>query len=193
MVCTILPYSRPRVLVQVSSSDHADRDHLRRGKRNRVARRDVDWPDQVAVLRHRRNKDRGKARECHRYRGDGPGLNHGEESPPVKKAPQRREGLAQVNVHAAGLRHHRRQFAVGKRRRNRQHAGEHPRHQHPAGAADQPRHIGGNDEDPRADHHRNHHQRGIEQSQALHKLLFRLLGDDRLAHVVFFSGRLRAA
>ncbi len=141
------------------------------------------------VLRHHRKHDGRKTCERHCYRRDGPGLDHGEKGPAVKKTPQRRKGLAQVNVHAARLRHHGGQLAIGKRRRDRQSAGEHPCHQHPTGAADEARHVGRNDEDPRADHHRDHHERGIEQAQALHKLLFRLLRGDGLAHFLISCRR----
>ena len=52
----IWPYSRPRVLVQVSSAISSDADQLRRRQRQRVAGRQVDRRDQVVVVGNPRHE-----------------------------------------------------------------------------------------------------------------------------------------
>src|SRR2546426_8492591 len=59
--------------------------------------------------------------------------SHQEQRPAVQEPPEGREGLAKVDVLAPGLRHHRRQLAVGQRRRNRQEPGDHPGQDETAG------------------------------------------------------------
>ena len=47
--------------------------------------------------------------------GDGAGLDDEEERPAVEESPERAEGLAEIDVLAAGLGHHGGQFAVAER------------------------------------------------------------------------------
>ena len=60
----ILPYSRPRVLVHVSSAISSDADQLRRRQRQRVAGREVDRRDQVVVVGDPRHQHAEVAREA---------------------------------------------------------------------------------------------------------------------------------
>ncbi len=101
--------------------------------------------------------------------GDGSGLHDQEQRPAVEKAPERAERLAQVNVLAAGVRHHRRQFAIGQRASDGEKSGEHPGADQQRRRVDQARNVGGDDEDARADHGA-HHQRGrADRAQALYE------------------------
>src|SRR4051794_3837440 len=45
---------------------------------------------------------------------DGSALDDQEEGPSIEEAPERSERLAQINVLASGLRHHRGEFSVGE-------------------------------------------------------------------------------
>ena len=126
MFWMIRPYSRPRVLVHVSSAISSDADELRRRQRQRVAGREMDRRDQVVVVGDPRHEHAEEAREADGDGGDRAGLDDEEQRPAVQKAPQRRERLAQVDVLAAGARHHRRQLAVRQRADDRQHAGDDP-------------------------------------------------------------------
>ena len=98
-----------------------------------------------------------------------PGLNHQEQRPAVEKSPQRRERFAQINILAARARHHRRQFAIGKRARYRQKSGEQPCDQQPSRAAQVPRHFRADDKDSRADHGPDHHHSRIVEAEAARK------------------------
>ena len=60
------------------------------------------------------NKDAEKLSESDADGGDSAGLDHQEKRPAVEESPQRSQRFAQVNVLAAGPRHHGREFAVGE-------------------------------------------------------------------------------
>ena len=60
------------------------------------------------------------AREADRDRRDRAGLDDQEQRPAVQETPERRERLAEIDVLAAGARHHRRQLAVRQRADDRQ-------------------------------------------------------------------------
>ena len=81
------------------------------------------------------------ARESDGHRRDRAGLNHEKKRPAVKETPERREGFTQVNILAAGLRHHRCQLAIGKRRHECQHTGDEPDDKQPTRRTD----LAGND------------------------------------------------
>ena len=76
--------------------------------------------------RNRRKEDAEKLAESHADRSNGSGLNHQKERPAVKKSPQRPQGFAQIDILAAGARHHGRQFAVTQRADDGQKAGDQP-------------------------------------------------------------------
>ena len=111
--------------------------------------------------------------ERHAHRRNRAGLDDEEERPSVEESPERRERLAEVHVLSAGTRHHRRELAVGKSRRQREGAGNDPGHQQPPGTSDLPRNVGGDDEDARTNHRTGDNHRRIEQTQALNKALRR--------------------
>src|SRR5205085_10149767 len=87
----------------------------------------------------------------------------------------RMEGLAEVRVLAADLRHARRQFGPDERARERHGAARDPR------AEDEPRplHVlrddGGPDENPRADDAPHDDQRGVERTDPLRQTWGRFL------------------
>src|SRR5438132_1605869 len=63
--------------------------------------------------------------------GDGAGLDDEEDGPAVLEAPQGAVGLAQVDVLAAGVRHHAGQLGVAQRPHDRHHPGQQPDEQQP--------------------------------------------------------------
>ena len=147
-----------------------DGDQLCSRERQRVPGAQVDWGDQVVVLGNRGPEHAEEARKRHADRGNSAGLNDEEERPPVQKPPQRRERLAQVDVLATGARHHGGQFAVGQRSRQGEQPRDQPGRQQPGRAADQARDVGGDDEDPRADHRADHHHRRVKQPESAFEL-----------------------
>ena len=106
-----------------------------------------------------RKEDAQELAEGHAYRGDGSGLDDQEQRPAVEKSPQRAQRFAQVNVLAAGARHHGRQLPVGERAGDGQEPGHQPGGDEQRGRIDQPRDLRRDDEDARADH-RAHDQGG---------------------------------
>ena len=127
-----------------------------------------DVPQPVG-RRDRREKDAEKLAEGHRNSGDGSRLNHQKQRPAVEKSPQRPQRLAQVDVLAAGLGHHRRQLAVAERANHGQDGRHHPR------AQKQRRRVGaaGNvridNEDAGADHRADHQRGRAEKAKTLHQ------------------------
>ena len=76
--------------------------------------------------RDRRKEDPQKLPKRHAHRSNRSGLDHQEQRPAEQKPPQWPQGLAQINVLPAGLRHHRREFAVAQRTNHRQDSRQHP-------------------------------------------------------------------
>jgi len=129
----------------------------------------MEGADQVVIFGKPRDKDSRESREGHGHGGQRAALNHRKESPAVEESDERRKGFAQVDVHPAGARHHGGEFAVGERGGHRKHAGQRPGHQHAAGAADVPRHVGRDDKDARADHRAGHSQHRVKEAEAANK------------------------
>ena len=100
----------------------------------------------------RGEEDAEKLAEGYADGGNGAALNDEKERPAVEEAPQRAEGLAQVDVLAAGLGHHGRQFAVGERRDDGHEAGDQPGRNQQGGRVHDARDVGGDDEDAGANH-----------------------------------------
>jgi hypothetical protein len=123
----------------------------------------MDRRDQVVRFRNRREEHAGKTRERNGDGGNGAGLDDGAEGPAIEKSPERGERLAQINVHAAGTRHHGGELAIGKRSGDGENAREKPGDEQPARAANLARHVGGDDEDTGADHHADDDHHRIEE------------------------------
>ena len=158
--------------------DEQDADELRRRQRERVAGAEVHRRHQVVILGDPRPQHAEVTREADRHGRDRAGLDDQEQRPAVEEPPQRRERFAQVDVLAAGARHHRRQFAVGQRADDRQHAGHDPRGQQPSGAPTLPRHVGRHDEDAGPDHRADDDHRGVEEAEASCEFVSRLPDGD---------------
>jgi hypothetical protein len=122
--------------------------------------------DEVVVLGKPRNQVPGVAREADGDCRDRAGLDHHEERPAVEESPERRERFAQIDVLAAGARHHRGELSVRERRGERQHAGEDPGREQETGTSGLPSHFGGDEEDARPDHRAHDNHRGRVQSEA---------------------------
>ena len=101
--------------------------------------------------------------------GDGSGLDDEKQRPAVKKSPQRPQRLAQVNVLAAGLGHHRGQFAVAERANHGQHGRDHPRAQEERRRVGAAGDVGIDKKDAGADHGAGHEGGGAEQAEGLHQ------------------------
>ncbi len=84
-----------------------------------------DVPDPVGG-RDGREEDAEELAEGHADGGDGAGLDDQEERPAVEESPERAEGFAQVDVLAAGVRHHGGEFAVGERAGDGHESGDQP-------------------------------------------------------------------
>ena len=138
------------------------RPHLQRGHMRNVP--------QPVGRRDRREKYAQKLAEGHRHRRNRSRLDHQEERPPVQKAPQWPQRLAQVNVLAARLGHHRRQLAVAQRADHGQNRRHHPRAQQKRWRAGAACNIGIDNEDARADHRTGNDGGRTEQAQALHQV-----------------------
>src|SRR4029079_3332098 len=106
--------------------------------------------DEIVVCRNSRPQDAGKTSKSHGNSSDGPGLNNGKKSPAKEESDNRRERLAQIDVHASSSWHHRRQLAIGERGGDREDGGHTPSHQQPSGAANVARHVGRDDKNSRA-------------------------------------------
>ncbi len=65
--------------------------------------------------RNRGKENAEELAEGHADGGDGSGLNDQKQSPAVEKSPERSERFAQINVLAAGARHHGGEFAIAER------------------------------------------------------------------------------
>ncbi len=145
--------------------DQQDADELLHRQADGVLPGEVDRRDDPGGRGDRREQHPQKPGEAHGHGGDGSRLDHQEQRPAVEEPPERRVGLAQVDVLAARLRHHRRQLAVGESGGDRQQPGHHPDRQQPAGGPHLPRDLGRDDEDPRADHRAGHDHGRIEKPE----------------------------
>src|SRR6185503_10585365 len=99
--------------------------------RDRVIAEEMYRLDQILVFTDAGNQYTEIAREPDGHGGNSSRLDHQEQSPSVKKSPEWRECLAQVDVLPAGFRHHRGQLAVAQRANYRQQAGHDPNDQQP--------------------------------------------------------------
>ena len=95
--------------------DDGDAEELGGGERESVGAADVDRRDEVTRLADAGEEDAGEAGEGDGDGGDGAGLDDEQQGPSIEEAAQGREGLAQVDVLAAGAGHHAGEFAVGER------------------------------------------------------------------------------
>ncbi len=140
-----------------------------------------------------RKEDAEKLAEGDADRGNRAALNHQEERPAVEEAPQRPERLSQVDILAAGVGHHRRQFAVGERRHHGHEAGHQPCRNQQGGRVHDARDVGGHDEDARSDHRAHHQRGGAGEPQAFYKFLiltgmrWRSRADSPLSLIRMFS------
>ena len=159
---TSLPHSTPRTLTSRGEKDDGKRECLGGGDGDRVAGAESLRRDEVARLADRRPQYAGKASECDGDGSEGAGLDHGEERAAVEEAEQRREGLAQVNVHAAGLGHHGGELTVAERPGNGEDARDHPCDEQPASGTDLPRDLRRDYEDVGADHDAGDDHDGID-------------------------------
>ena len=91
--------------------------------------------------------------------GDGAGLDDDEQGPAVEEAPEASEGLAQVDVLAAGVRHGGGEFSIAERGDDGEGRADEPAEDQQAGGFHLARDIGADDEDAGADH-RAHDERG---------------------------------
>ena len=106
--------------------------------------------DQCAVVEDREHQDDGRRTETFQHlrhrdevtqidrkadseRGRPAGTDDKEQAPTEKKAPERRVGLAQVNVLAAGMRQHRAELGERQRAAERQQARDDPNREYPLG------------------------------------------------------------
>jgi hypothetical protein len=170
--------------------DHEHGDQLRGRQRDGVLAPEMDRLDQVPVQAHRRHQHPEVLGEPDRDRRDGAGLDHDEQRPAVEEAGQRPERLAQIDVLATRLRHHRRQLAVREGRREREQAGDQPDHQEPAGRSDLAGDVGRDDEDARPDHRAGHDHRGVDQSEPADESALGLDRHRQIAgprHGIYFS------
>ncbi len=97
-----------------------------------------------------------------------PGLDDQEQRPAVEKSPQRPQRLAQVDVLAAGLRHHGGQFAVAERADHGQNAGDDPRAKNQRRRVGSPRDVGIHKKNAGPDHGPGNERGGTEQPKRLH-------------------------
>jgi hypothetical protein len=74
-------------------------------------------------------------------------------------------GLAQEHVHPAGLGEGGGQLRQGERAAEAQHPTDHPDGQHQDGRFDAPRDLGGDDEDPRADHRADEDADDVDEAE----------------------------
>ena len=114
-----------------------------------------DMPQPVR-RRDRRKEHAKKFAERHAHRRDGSGLDHEKQRPAIKKSPQRPQRLAQIDILAARLGHHRRQFAVAQRANDRQDGRDHPGAQEQRRRVGAPRDVGIHNENAGADHGTDH-------------------------------------
>ncbi len=117
-----------------------------------------------------RHQDGGMAREGHGDGGDGAGLDHEEERPAVEEADQRPEGLAEVDVLAAGPREARDEIAVERRRRDRHDPRQRPHREEPAGGSEVAHHRRGDQEDAGADHRAGDEGGRVEKAEGAMEL-----------------------
>ena len=121
------------------------------------------------------------ASEPDRHRGDGPGLDHQELRPAEQEADQRRVRLAQVDVLAAGARHHGRELAVGKRRDHGERRRDEPHREQPSCRAHLAGDLGRDQEDPGSDHRPGDQRGRVEEPELANQLALRAL-DRGLRH-----------
>ncbi len=103
--------------------------------------------------------------ECHRHRGDGARRDDEHQRPAVQKCRQRAEGLAQIDVAAAGTGTPLAQLAPAKRADQRNYATDHPRQQHQPRRAQPLGDGGGRAKDPAADDPADDCHRAREQPE----------------------------
>ena len=108
---------------------------------------------------NRREEDAQKLAESHSHGSDGARLDHQEQGPAVKKAPQRPQRFAQEHILAAGAGHHGGEFAIAERRGDGHKSGDDPGANEERGGIDFAGNFSGDNEDARADH-RTHYQHG---------------------------------
>jgi hypothetical protein len=150
--------------------DQQNADELGGRERQGVLSAQVERRHDEAIVGDPGHQRAEVAREPDRHRRDRAGLDDQKERPAVEKAPDRRERFAEIDVLAAGARHHRRELAVRQRPDDRQQPCDHPPDQQPPRTADRPRHVGGHDEDSRPDHRADHHHGRVVETQPAREL-----------------------
>ena len=179
MFCTIAPVRTPKMFSTERKIDDQDGGEVLRveadihvAQHHRAEGDGRNLPEMQYPVRRgdRRKEDAEKLAECHADGGDGSGLDDQEERPAVEKSPERAQRFAQINVLAAGTRHHGGQFAVGQRAGDGQETGHQPGADQQRGRVGKARDVGGDDEDAGADHGA-HDQRGrAGKPQAFYEL-----------------------
>ncbi len=101
--------------------------------------------------------------------GDGSGLYHEKQRPAVEKSPERPERLTQVNVLAAGVRHHGSELAIGQRTGDGQKSGEQPGADEQRRRIDQAGNVGRDDKNARADHRAHDDRRRADRAEAFYE------------------------
>ncbi len=182
MFCTIAPVRTPKIfsterkitmhdggqVLRIQADVHVAQDHWARlGNR-----RDMRNADEPVVDETEWKEDAEKLAEGDADRRDGSRLHHQKQRPAVEEAPHRPERLAQINILAAGVRHHGRQFAVGERARDGQESGHQPCAHQQRGRIDLAGDIGRDNEDAGADHRTHHQHGGAGQPEPFYELAF---------------------
>src|SRR5207237_10330223 len=116
-------------------------------------------------------KHTAKTNERQQHGGNCSCLNNGKKSPAVQEPPKRRVGLPQVEIHAAGVRHHRREFAVAQGACNRQQSCKAPSDQQPTSTPNVAGHFRSNNENATPDPGADYEHRRIEKAQTARKFL----------------------
>ena len=145
-------------------------------------RRDFPEMQQPARRRNCRKENSKEFAESHAHRGNRAGLDHQKKSPAVEKAPQGPERFAEINVLAAGMRHHRGQFAIAERGDNGHEAGDKPGPDQESGRIDFAGNLRRNNKDAGADHRAHDQHRGTGQAQAFDQFLILMTFDFPVAN-----------
>ena len=180
------PELEPARVDQSEEHDQAYGEELLDRKAHGITARKIDGRQDPAGRRNCREENPQEAGESDGDRCDGSGLDHQEESPAVKEAPERRKGLSQENVLSPGRWHHGRKLAIGEGSRDGQQASDQPDHQEPAGRADQAGDVGRHDVDARPDHGSGDDHGCVKQAEASDQVRRLTAGRvGRFRHVVF--------
>src|SRR5688572_4062553 len=162
------PGPEPGRVGRRQQEDDADADGLGRG--------DGEGPYLRLRLGDRGPQDAEELGEGDGDRGDRARLNDEEHRPAEEETEQRTVRLAEEDVLAARLRHHRRELRTAERRDHREDSGDRPRGEKPPARPQQARALRGHDEDAGTDHRADDESRRVEPADA---------ADELAAHVTF--------